>query len=116
MIHAFFEQQGALLVGCSVNGHASGKRGEQAQILCASVSSAMQLVANTLTECFGAELEIINTPDERGSLNRLAFRLVKPDPVQSELLRGLLIHFTALAEDFHGGILVDIVEAPIHET
>lgn len=112
MIHAYFEQQGGKLVGCSVNGHAGGKQGEQARILCAAVSSAMQLTANTLTECFGAQLEIINSPDERGSLNRLAFRLTDPDPVQSELLHGLLIHFTNLAEDFHSGIAVDIVEAP----
>lgn len=113
MIHAYFEQCEGSLVGCSVIGHAAARQGEQARILCAAVSSAMQLTANTLTECFGAELEIINEPNERGSLNRLAFRLVKPDPVQSELLRGLLIHFTNLAEDFHGGIAVDIVESPL---
>ncbi len=112
MIHAYFEQQEGKLVGCSVNGHASGKQGEQARILCAAVSSAMQLTANTLTECFGAQLDITNSPDERGSLNRLAFRLLAPEPVQSELLHGLLIHFTNLAEDFRGGIAVDIVEAP----
>ena len=111
MIHAYFEQQNGTLVGCSVNGHASSRQGEQARILCAAVSSAMQLTANTLTECFGAQLDIINTPDERGRLNRLALRLTNPEPVQSELLHGLLIHFTNLAEDFHGGIAVDIVEA-----
>ncbi len=112
MIHAYFEQQEGKLIGCSVNGHASGKQGEQARILCAAVSSAMQLTVNTLTECFEAQLDIINEPNEQGSLNRLAFRLKKPDPVQSELLHGLLIHFTNLAEDFHSGIAVDIVEAP----
>lgn len=112
MIHAYFEQREGALTGCSVIGHASSRQGEQARILCAAASSAMELTANTLTECFGAELDIINEPSERNALNRLVFRLKKPDPVHSELLHGLLIHFTNLAEDFHGGIAVDIVEAP----
>ncbi len=109
MIHAYFEQQGDLLVGCSVKGHASNRSGKQQEsILCAAVSSAMQLTANTLTEILHAEVELMAHPSERDSQNHLAFRLKQPDAVQSDLLRGLLLHFTILREDFNGGIAVEV--------
>ena len=111
MIRSYFELSGGRLVGCAVIGHGgSNARSQQGKILCASVSSAMQLTCNTLTECFHAEVDIVNEPSENENQNRLAFRLLKPDATQSEILHGLLIHFQNLAEDFHGGISIDMVE------
>ncbi len=111
MIRAHFETVGEFFTACTVSGHGGEtSRSQKGKILCAAVSSAMQLTCNTLTECFHAEVDIVNTPSEVASRNRLAFRLQKPDAVQSEILHGLLIHFQNLAEDFHGGITVEITE------
>lgn len=111
MIRSYFEMVGGKLVGCSVIGHGGNNaRSQQGKILCAAVSSAMQLTCNTLTECFHADVDIVNEPSEVESQNRLAIRMLHPDAVQSEILHGLLIHFQNLAEDFHGGISIEIVE------
>lgn len=107
-LKAVFEQQNGMLCSCAVRGHAGYDENDPSgQILCAAVSSAMQLICNTLTECFGASVEITEQPSEDAQ-NLLAFRLTSPDTVQSELLHGLLIHLQALAEDFDGQMSVQV--------
>ena len=106
MLEALFEICGGLYTGCAVTGHAEYSEDDPSgMILCASVSSAMQLTCNTLTECFDAEVRITQAPTE-DALNQLAFVLEKPDAVQSQILRGLLIHFQALSEDYDGMLRV----------
>lgn len=107
-LHAVFEQQDGLYISCSVSGHAIYDDNDPSgQILCAAVSSAMQLTCNTLTECFGAKVSIAEKPSDDAQ-NLLAFRLEKPDSVQSELLHGLLIHLQVLAEDYDGMMTVKV--------
>lgn len=107
-LNALFEQKNGIFVSCAVTGHALYDEDDTSgQILCAAVSSAMQLTCNTLTECFSAQVEITEHPSE-GAENLLSFRLKAPDPVQSELLHGLLIHLQALAEDFAGQMTVKV--------
>ncbi|MBQ8922554.1 MAG: ribosomal-processing cysteine protease Prp [Oscillospiraceae bacterium] len=107
-LKAVFEQSEGLYAACTVTGHADCTDGDPSgQILCAAVSSAMQLTCNTLTECFHADAEITELPDD-GVQNMLSLRLRKPDSVQSEILHGLLIHFQALTEDFDGMMAVKI--------
>ncbi len=107
-LHASFTQSQGLFVGCTVKGHAAYTEDDPSgQILCAAVSSAVQLTCNTLTECFGAAVTITEHPSETAQ-NTLGFRLDAPDPVQSELLHGLLIHLQALAEDFEGMMNVSL--------
>ena len=105
---ASFTQKIGMLVGCKVKGHAEYTEEDPGgQILCAAVSSAVQLTCNTLTECFGAAVTITEQPSATAQ-NTLGFRLDAPDPVQSELLHGLLIHMQALAEDFDGMLSVKL--------
>ena len=105
---ASFTQKNGMLVGCKVKGHAEYTEEDPGgQILCAAVSSAVQLTCNTLTECFGAAVTITEQPSESAE-NTLGFRLDAPDPVQSELLHGLLIHLQALSEDFEGLMTVKV--------
>lgn len=109
MIHAIFESVGDAFVGCTVRGHAMySARSPKGQVLCAAVSSAVQLTCNTLTECFHAAVELTTQPSETASQNQLAFRLTSPDATQSELLHGLLLHFQALAEDFPREMRIEI--------
>ena len=103
---ASFTQKNGMLISCKVKGHADYTEDDPSgQILCAAVSSAVQLTCNTLTECFGAAVTITEQPSETAQ-NTLGFRLDAPDPVQSELLHGLLIHLQALSEDFDGLLTV----------
>ena len=107
-LRAVFEQQNGLYVSCSVSGHAVYEDNDPSgQILCAAVSSAMQLTCNTLTECFGAKVTITEAPSDDAQ-NLLAFRLDQPDTVQSELLHGRLIHLQVLAEDYRGMMTVKV--------
>ena len=107
-LKAVFEQTDGALTACSVSGHASYTEDDPGgQILCAAVSSAMQLTCNTLTECFHADCEI-KEQASAGVQNQLSLRLKTPDSVQSEILRGLLIHFQALSEDFDGMMTVTV--------
>ena len=109
-LQASFTQKNGMLIGCTVKGHAGYTEDDPSgQILCAAVSSAMQLTCNTLTECFGAQVQITEHPAE-GAENLLAFRLCSPDSVQSELLHGLLIHLKVLAEDYDGMMTVTLRE------
>ncbi len=107
-LHASFTQKSGMLISCTVKGHADyTEEDPSGQILCAAVSSAVQLTCNTLTECFGAAVTITEQPSESAE-NTLGFRLDAPDPVQSELLHGLLIHLQALSEDFEGLMTVKV--------
>lgn len=107
-LRAVFEQQDGLFVSCAVSGHAVYEDDDPSgQILCAAVSSAMQLTCNTLTECFGAKVTVTQNPSPNAQ-NSLAFRLDSPDSVQSELLHGLLIHLQVLAEDYDGMMSVAV--------
>ena len=107
-LNAVFEQQDGLYVSAAVSGHAEYESGsEEGMILCAAVSSAMQLTCNTLTECFGAAVSITENPASDAQ-NLLSFRLDSPDSVQSELLHGLPIHLQALSEDFEGLMTVKV--------
>ncbi len=110
-LKALFEQSGGLYFACKVSGHADySEEDPSGQILCAAVSSAMQLTCNTLTECFHAQAEISQNADP-GVQNLLSLRLCRPDSVQSEILHGLLIHFQALSEDFPGQMTVQCRDA-----
>ncbi len=107
-LQAVFERSDGRYCACRVTGHAEYSEDDPGgQILCAAVSSAMQLTCNTLTECFHADAEITEQPGQDVQ-NMLSLRLNQPDPVQSEILHGLLIHFQALAEDFPGMIAVKL--------
>ena len=103
-----FELANGQPVACTVCGHAQYTEADPSgQILCAAVSSAMQLTCNTLTECFHAEAEITEHPDA-GAQNRLSLRLKTPDSVQTQIMQGLLLHFQALEEDFAGLMTVQL--------
>ena len=96
-----------LWCGFSVTGHdAAGSSGFS--VLCAAVSSAVQLTCNTLTECFGVPAEAVQVTPAKGTQNQIALRLPSPDPVQSEIVRGLAIHLQLLAEEYKKGLAVTV--------
>jgi uncharacterized protein YsxB (DUF464 family) len=96
MISARFFYVGSLCTGCTVSGHAGyGEAGED--IVCAAVSSAVQTVANLMTEVYALPIrEKVSEKTAEISL-QLAGTPVEGDDVQ-HLFRGLELQLSCLEE------------------
>lgn len=104
MIQAHFTKTGGKLTGFSISGHAGwGDYGED--IVCASVTSAVQLCANALTE-------VLKIPAEVQVLDNL-IKVDLPQPCSQEgshFLEALLLHLQLLGEDYRGTIKLNVSE------
>lgn len=104
MIKARFLKSQGKFVGFSINGHA-GYAEHGKDIACASVTSAVQLTANAITELLQVKAKLdINE-------NEIMLKLPQSQCGQSEVfLKALWLHLNLLAEDFEGTIKVTILE------
>ena len=109
LLKARFLRRDGLLTECTVSGHDAYTEDIGFSVLCAAVSSAVQLTSAML-ECFGAPDECVSVQPAKGSQNQIVIRLNKPDPVHANILKGLLLHFQALAEDYDGSFSVTVSE------
>ena len=107
---AEFVRSSGKITACTVKGHAPAAEEAEYSVLCAAVSSAMQLACNTLTECFGVPEDAVSVNAAEGAQNQISVRLHNPDSTQSGILQGLLIHFKLLAEDSGGAFTVRVRE------
>lgn len=103
MINAVFAKKNGKLCGIRVSGHA-GYADAGEDIVCAAVSSAVQLSANLITEIFGLQADV-STAD-----NAVSIQLSRPDENGSRLLRGMLLHLECLSEDYPGTIRIQNME------
>ena len=102
MIRAEFFRKGGLPVGFRISGH-SGASEAGTDIVCAAVSSAAYLAANTVTD-------VMNIPAEASTAEGLmSFRVSEKDAAKcGDLLRGLRLHLSALQQQYPGNItLID---------
>lgn len=106
MLLARFEQRKGRLCGVCVSGHAEyADPGED--IVCASVTSAVQLTANTMTECFRKNADV--TAGE----NDIAISIAESDDkdgAAATLLQGLQLHLELLSKQFPENITIEITE------
>lgn len=103
MIQAkFFESKGKLK-GFSISGH-SGYDEIGHDIVCASVSSAVQLTANTITEGFGVKAEVSVIGDN------IRLELSQPNRNAEVMLDMLKLHIELISEDFPQTIKINITE------
>ena len=94
MIYAVFESENGRFCKCSVKGHAGFADAGQ-DIVCAAVSSAVQLTANLITETFQEQAEV--SADD----NLISIVLKHPDAGNGFLiLEGLLTHLQCISEDY----------------
>jgi uncharacterized protein YsxB (DUF464 family) len=106
MIVAEFFEKGTHLVGFNVSGHADyAEYGED--VVCASVSSAVQLVCNTVTECFGDAAQV--SVDARDGIS-LRLANDSSDSPCVRVIDGLRLHLEVLSEDFPNRINLRITE------
>ena len=101
MIRAEFYGSKGLLTGFRFSGH-SGYAESGSDVVCASVSSAVQLTVNMLEE-FGF------SPDVTVEDNLIVCR-VSPDKDASRMLAQLRLHFEAILEEFPNTINITISE------
>jgi len=110
MLNAHFVRKDGLLTECTVSGHDTYTEDTGYSVLCAAVSSAVQLTSALLCDCFGAPEQCVQVHAAKNAQNQIRIRLSEPDPVHSNILIGLLLHFKALAEDAEGNFRVTVTE------
>ena len=104
MIQADFFKTGELLSGFSLSGHA-GYDDYGHDIVCASVTSAVQMTANALTEVLKLKADV------SVGENVIQVKLSKQDAQKGQsFLQALLLHLNILAEDYEGTIKVNLSE------
>ncbi len=105
MVRARFFRKDGLYCGFIVSGHAGGRYGQD--IVCAGVSSAVMLAANTVTDFFEADASV------KIKANAIGLKLNDPKADNSAPARALIYslkeHLKLLAEE-NGGIDVVIKE------
>lgn len=95
MISVKIVKIGESLVGFDVKGHADDKKTAGEDIVCASVSSACYLVANTITDVIGLEASI--------KLEDGYMQLVIPTGAAAaaqDILKGFALHMEQIAEQY----------------
>ncbi len=98
----FFSDRDNKLTGFCVTGHA-GLADYGEDVCCASVSSAVMMAANTITEAFRLDAQV--------EVNENEIKLMLPsDPDGSgdKVLLGLMIHLNNMADEFVGHIKVRV--------
>ena len=99
MIIAKFKRSKGKLTGFSVSGH-SGFSEAGSDIVCASVSSAVMLICNAITEVYK-----LNAKIEAGD------NVISCDcPDGEKLIEALRLHLSALSEDYPENISLKISE------
>lgn len=101
----FFKDPNDRLKGFTVKGHA-GLADFGHDVCCASVSSAVMMAANTVTEVFKIKAKVAVNENE------IMLKLGdNADENGDKVLLGLLIHIYNLCDEFPGGIIVKVHDA-----
>ncbi len=95
MTKVTFFGKGESYNGFTVSGHSTANsRDNNGKLLCAAISSAVYMAANTLTEVVGSSCDIV----ERDGY--LSLKVEKECDGTQTVLRGLLLHLQQLAEQY----------------
>ncbi len=102
MLKAVFTRKNGTLCRCSVKGHAGYAEHGQ-DIVCAAVSSAVQLTANLLTETFHEDAQVSAKGDT------VNIRTGGSD-ISAKLLDALYVHLQCISEEFPDTIKFEFTE------
>ena len=101
MTTAKFTLENGLITGFSLKGHATTSAAdENGRLVCAAVSSAAYMAANTLSEIIGAKIEAdVSDGEMRVQVQE---KLAECQPV----LQGFKLHLSELEKDYKGNIKI----------
>lgn len=104
MIRArFFSVDGSVL-GFKISGHA-GFADAGSDIVCAGVSSAVQMTANTITEIIGEKADVKSSGNE---ISLMLFRQGGEKHAEAQnIIKGLRMQLSILSEQFEGTISIE---------
>lgn len=102
MLKAVFIRKNGRLCRCSVKGHAGYAEHGQ-DVVCAAVSSAVQLTANLLTETFREKAEV----SAKGDTVNIR---TQGSETAEKLLEALQVHLQCISEEFPDTIKFEFTE------
>ncbi len=95
---------GERLSGFRVSGHSTESASDQnGRLVCAAVSSAAYMAANTILEIIGDKSDV--TVDD----GKMEFRLKSPNEETQIVLEGFKLHITELAKQYSNNIKISEV-------
>lgn len=100
----FYKSKQDKLLGFHITGHA-GYDDFGLDVACASVSSAVMMAANTITEAFKIDAKVV--VEENDILLKL---VTDENGYGDKVLLGLLTHMYCLSDEFTGCIKVKVIE------
>jgi uncharacterized protein YsxB (DUF464 family) len=103
MIKAVFYKRNGAFTGFGISGH-SGYAEEGRDIVCASVSSAAMLTANTVTDFFNADADV------SADGNDLKLMLNKHCDRSEQLIHSFYEHMNLISQDYNGTIRLSVME------
>ena len=90
-----------VLVGFELNGHCSTDSDDVlGKIVCAAVSSAAYLTANTITEIIGDKAEVLEADA------KMRFKVINPTASSVSVLDGLKLHLQELSYQYSNNIII----------
>ncbi len=101
MTRAVFYYDSGLVTGFKVSGHTDNTGELEARLVCAAVSSAVYMAANTVTDVIGDDADISVSDAE------MRFSLTAPSERSQAVLNGLLLHLQGLKEQYNQYIVIN---------
>ncbi len=103
MTEAKLLKRNSRFIGFQISGHTGyAKRGKD--IVCASISSAVQITANAITEVVKAKAEVL----AKGDI--VTLNVLQDSDMVQVLIESLHLHLTLLKQEYPGTIDIHIVE------
>ena len=106
MIKAVFYKKDGLFKGFRISGH-SGYAASGSDIVCAAVSSAGMLAANSVTDYLLADAEVTA---EKNILSLMLGRKTAVTDSAERVINALYDHIVMIAEDYEGRVKVTVTE------
>ena len=104
MIQAIFTVESKIITGFEISGH-SDYSAQGSDIVCAAVSSAAYMTANTVTDILGLKCDITVSD------GFMKLSLSKPEAEAAQvILNGFLLHINALSQEYSQFIDLKISE------
>ena len=104
MTTAEFIRKDGEVIGFKVKGH-SGYAEQGEDVVCASVSSAVMLTANAVTEVFGYDADVSAYEDTITLKTN-----IKGDEILQKLYQGLILQLQQIALEFENNLKVQFTE------